>query len=179
MKEGGFNLQKWLSNSKSLQEKIAEYESKYFGESAIVNREKNQKILGVKWVLNSNELVFNIRDLIDEYNNITPITKRVILKFVASIFDPVGVLSPAVICVKQYFQKLCGLKKDWDISLPEELVAEWKKLLFGLMKLKPVYISRFYLDNYSLGEIKPVEMYKFSDVSAMTYASCIYLNSFI
>ena len=100
MKEGGFNLQEWLSNSKSLQEKIAEYESKYFGESAIVNREKNKKILGVKWVLNSNELVFNIRDLIDEYNNITPITKRVILKFVASIFDPVGVLSPAVICVK-------------------------------------------------------------------------------
>ena len=102
MKEGGFNLRKWLSNSKFLQEKIAEYDSKYFGESANVNREEDHKILGVKWVLNSEELVFDIRDLTDEYNNINLITKRVTLKFVASIFDPIGVLSPAVICVKNY-----------------------------------------------------------------------------
>ena len=91
MKERGFNLRKCLSNSKSLPEKIAEYELKCC------------KILRVKWALNSNEVVFNIRDLIGEYNNITPITKRVILKFVASIFDPIGVLSPAVICVKCHF----------------------------------------------------------------------------
>ena len=47
MKEGGFNLRKWLPNSKSLQEKIAEYKSKYFGESANVNREEDHKILGL------------------------------------------------------------------------------------------------------------------------------------
>ena len=51
MKEGGCNLQKWMSNSKSLREKIAHYESKYFGESASVNREEDD------------ELVFHIRDL--------------------------------------------------------------------------------------------------------------------
>ena len=107
-----------------------------------------------------------IVDLIDEHNNIMPITKRVILKFVASIFDPIGVLSPAVICVKLYFQKLCSVKIDCDLPLPEELVAEWKKLSLRLMKLKPVYISRFYLDNYSLEEIKSVEMHGFSDASA-------------
>ena len=56
MKKGAFNLRKWVSNSKSLQEKIAEYESKYFGESAIANREEDHKILEVKWVLNSDEL---------------------------------------------------------------------------------------------------------------------------
>ena len=65
MKKRGFNLRKWLSNSKSLQEKIAEYKSKYFGESANVNREEDHKIIGVKWILNSDDLVFNIRDLID------------------------------------------------------------------------------------------------------------------
>ena len=64
MKEAGFNLRKWLSNSKFLKEKIAECESKYFEESRNVNRE-DHKILGVKWVLKPNELVFNIRDLID------------------------------------------------------------------------------------------------------------------
>ena len=40
MKEAGFNLRK------SIQEKIAEYELKYFGESANVNREEGHKILG-------------------------------------------------------------------------------------------------------------------------------------
>ena len=57
MKEGGFKLQKWLSNSKSLQKQIAEYECKNFGEFANVNREVDQKILGVKWALNSEGLV--------------------------------------------------------------------------------------------------------------------------
>ena len=42
MKEGGFNLPKWQSNSKSFQDKIAENESKYFGESANVNREDHK-----------------------------------------------------------------------------------------------------------------------------------------
>ena len=50
MKDGGLNLRKWLSNSKSLQAKIAEYESKYFGESAYVSRE-DHKILLVNWAL--------------------------------------------------------------------------------------------------------------------------------
>ena len=38
------------------------------------------------------------------------------------------------------------------------------------MKLKPVYISRFYLDNYSLEDIKSVEMHGFSNTSANAYA---------
>ena len=90
MKEGGFNLRKWLSNSKFLQEKNAEYESKYLGESANVNREEDHKILGVKWVLNSEELVFDIRDLTDEYNNITLITKRVTLKLLQAFLIQLG-----------------------------------------------------------------------------------------
>ena len=85
---------------------------------------KITKFFGVNWALYSDELVFNVRDLIDEYNNITSITKRVILKFVASIFDPIGVLSPAVICVKVHFQKLYILKMDWDLFFREELVPE-------------------------------------------------------
>ena len=76
----------------------------------------------MKWVLNSDELVFNIWDLIGEYNNITP-----------SIFDSIGVLPSAVTYVKLYFQKLCGLKIDWDLPLPEELIAEWQKLSFGFI----------------------------------------------
>ena len=137
---------------------------------------KITKFFGVNWALYSDELVFNVRDLIDEYNNITSITKRVILKFVASIFDPIGVLSPAVICVKVHFQKLCILKMDWDLFFREELVPEEQSLLFGLIKLKPVYISRFYLDKYSLEEIKSDGMHGFSDASAKAYASFIYLK---
>ena len=68
------------------------------------------------------------------------------------------------------------MKIDWDLPLPEELVTGWRKLLFGLMKLKPVYISRFHLNNYSLEEIKSVEMHGVSDASVKEYASCIYLK---
>ena len=50
------------------------------------------------------------------------------------------------------------MKIDWNLPLPEELVPEWKKNLFGLTKLKSV------------------EMHGFSDASARAYPSCIYLK---
>ena len=112
-----------------------------------------------------------MRDLIDEYNNITTITNKVV--FAASIFDTIGGLSPAVTCAKLLLR--CFLNY-WDFTLPEELIAESQKL-FGLMRLTPVYnISRCNLDNFSLGEIKSIEMHGLSDNSARTYAFCIYLK---
>ena len=50
--------------------------------------------------------------------------KRIILKFVASIFDPLGIVAPAVVKIKLLFQKLCPLKIDWDLTLSEDLIVE-------------------------------------------------------
>ena len=176
LREGSFNLRKWLSNSKSLREKIAIYELEHFGKSSEINLEEKHKILGVNWAIDSDELIFSINDLLYAFKDVKHISKRVILKFIASIYDPIGVLSPAVVNVKLLFQKLCHLKLDWDYPLSEELVLEWRKLLSDLSKLKPICLPRFYLDGYGLDEIKFVEMHGFCDASAKAYACSVYLK---
>ena len=51
-----------------------------------------QKVLGIPWNINKDSLVMRIDEVIA--NATLTVTKRVLLKVVASIFDPLGVLSP-------------------------------------------------------------------------------------
>jgi len=46
--------------------------------------------------------------------NSTASTKRKVLAIAASIFDPLGLLSPAVIAYKMFLQKLWQDKLQWD-----------------------------------------------------------------
>jgi hypothetical protein len=98
MSEGGFNLRKWNSNSNNS------------------NREKSVKVLGSNWNTNSDELFFDLENLIT-YAKSLPITKRASLKLTAKIFDPLGFLSPFTIRLKAMFQILCCDKIDWDEEL--------------------------------------------------------------
>ena len=51
-----------------------------------------------------------------------PPTKRNLLIVLASLFDPLGIISPSIIYVKVLFQEVCKAKIDWDQerSLPKQ-----------------------------------------------------------
>ena len=86
---------------------LHDYEHNYFKEENLPV--KNEvKILGVNWDVSEDELIFSLNDIILEalsYRGV--ITKRYLLKTIASIFDPLGVLSPAVVNLKLLFQEIC------------------------------------------------------------------------
>ena len=73
------------------------------------------------------------------------ISKRTVLKELSSVYDLLGILSPAVIPLKLLFQEICILKLDWDVPLPAEFTAKWKKLIGTLIKFDIISIPRFYL----------------------------------
>jgi hypothetical protein len=52
-------------------------------------------------------------------------TKRKVLAITASIFDPLGLLSPTVIAYKIFLQKLWQDKLQWDDLLFAHLQQEW------------------------------------------------------
>ena len=138
--------------------------------------ENKHKILGVSWSIREDYLLFDFCDLLKEFIEIENVTKGVILKFVARIFDPLGITAPAVVKIKLLFQKLCSLRIDWDLTLSEDLIIKWTALLSNLKQLKPIKLPRFYLKDFSFDDINGIEMHCFSDASLKVYGCVIYLN---
>ena len=159
MKEGRFELKKWTTNCASLLKKINEFESLYFGNSPEVKSEN--KVLGVTWNNNEDNLLFSLKDVIEAALNNDVVTKRIVLKTVSSIYDPLGLLSPAVVCFKLMFQEVCSLKCDWDFPLADEFKVRWRRLLLSLLNLDVILIPRHYLLHNDLTEIKDIEVHGF------------------
>ena len=104
-----------------------------------------------------------------------PCTKRSILRVTASLFDPLGILSPYTITLKMLFQGLCISKTDWDEPLHAGTQAQWKKLLEDLILLSELRIPRccFLVTSHPVS----VSLHGFSDASEHAYAAVLYLSS--
>ena len=105
MKEGGFNLRKWKTNSKILQDKIhlAETED---------SEAREVRILGVKWNTALDTFQFDFKDVTEFIRSLPP-TKRSILRISAKVFDPLGLLSPFV----RFYFKNCARANQTGMQL--------------------------------------------------------------
>ena len=194
MAEGGFNLRKWNSNSRTLlkaiescenpsgepksnQETTKEDDESYAKSSTTLgsSEAKNDtivKVLGLNWNTVSDEFFFDFTELYN-YGSSLPATKRSILKLTAKIFDPIGFLTPFTIEMKILFQELCLGKIDWDTDLQGTLLLTWNKLLEELKWLSNVRIPRCYFQSNPV----EIELHGFSDASNRAYAAVVYMRS--
>ena len=79
MKDGGFNLRKWKTNSTIVRQRISEEMKEEDDKSAV-------KILGLNWNTMSDELRFEFVSVM-EYLKSLPPTKRSVLKLSAKLFE--------------------------------------------------------------------------------------------
>ena len=94
-----FQLHKWHSNVLELEEN-----EKNSDESAI---------LGVPWNKRNDTFAVKFPDIgVEE-------TKRGILKYLASIYDPLGIVSPITLAGKIIYRMICDSKLGWDQQLPK------------------------------------------------------------
>ncbi len=127
---GGFNLRKFLTNSQQLQSRINESEKSHtqpkgsleenpphyldetYTEATLGNNPRlisgEQKILGVRWEPNSDQLVFDVAEIAQLAGTLEP-TKRNVVSTIGRFYDPLGFLAP-LIKFKILFQKLCESK---------------------------------------------------------------------
>ena len=114
-----------------------------------------EKVLGVIWNpvedslsvrvdLNHNKRNRGLRNPPVELENI-PFTRRICLRLVNGIFDPMGLFSPVTlrlkILMKQQF--VIGTKyKKWDTLLDSEDRLEWIKVLKDILELNNIHIPR-------------------------------------
>lgn len=72
----------------------------------------------------------------------TIVTKRQILSEIATIFDPLGLISPVVIKAKIKVQRLWVMGIGWDETLPEETMSDWYKFRESILLLNNLFIPR-------------------------------------
>ena len=106
-------------------------------QTASFNENINKRTLGVKWDVTKDVFTFDTVKVKEE-----DVTKRNILKTVASIFDPVGFVAPFLVTGKIFLQKLWRLKVYWDDKITKSQYKQWEKWKGDLVNLKGVTIPR-------------------------------------
>ena len=190
LKTGAFNLRKFTSNSNALQARIDAEESVQLSDSSPTVgaaetfsqatlggaqrlREGEQKVLGVNWSVSSDQIIFSFGELAEQARALEP-TKRNVISLIGRFYDPIGFLAPIVVRYKVFMQSLCEAKIDWDDTIPEPLITQWRKLVLNLSESQPVTLPRCYLHGVN-GEILSYRLCGYCDASLSAYAAVIYL----
>lgn len=161
----GFRLTKYISNVDDLIHALPP--------SEVENTDKDLEfftsVLGVKWNVARDLFCFTCDLEIPDF-----VTRRQMLSVVSSIYDPLGLLSPATVRGKMLLQEAVRMKLPWDQPVPLELFCEWKKWLNCMNQVGELCVERC---------IKPweesecaLELHHFSDASEKAFGSCSYLR---
>ena len=109
MKAGVFRSTKFFSNNENVMKTIPEMERAKSLQGASLNNDIKKRTLGMKLDVVKDSFVFESLTFERE-----EVTKRAILEIVASIFDPLGFVSPFVLTAEIFLQELWRMKLDWD-----------------------------------------------------------------
>jgi hypothetical protein len=102
----------------------------------------------------------------------TPITKRSVLSYLASFFDPMGYIAPALLQAKLLFQNTWGMDLKWDDTITDpEFQADWEAACDSMQGAEGVKMARHLsLDHDQLTIVA------FTDASGASYGACVYLK---
>ena len=173
LKEGGFELRKWNSNKKELMDKICveENENSYEqGKNCLGLR----KVLGINWDIEKDLFGFDFDEIVQLAKDLK-FTKRNLLKINATLFDPLGLISPITLQGKLLFKLLCIDKSDWDDELDDIIKQKFLKFLNDLKIIKQISMSRFIYGAFK-EQICNIELHCFCDSSLQAYSSVIYIR---
>ena len=155
---GGFHLQKWLSNEAEVIQDIPDDE-RVPGVDIPDGGLASQKTLGVLWKAKDDIFSFNV----EKFEKAETMTKRTVLSKIATIFDPLQLLSP--------MQEMWTAGDGQDEPLHDDLSAKWKAWSGELTNLSSFQVPRCLRRPNS----KDTQLHVFSDASRDAYSAVAYL----
>ena len=138
---------------------------------------QNSKILGIVWNEIDDQLVLSMKELFENVDSSKMPTKREILKIIAGIYDPIGLIQPLTIGLKLLFREICLLNVGWDETLPKEICTKWLKIVRSFMDVPAVAVNRYYFAGCSIDDpIENIYLHGFSDAADLAYGCCVYIK---
>ena len=105
----GFKLHKWHSNEPNLEtNNLSSQTELNFEKEHLRSKANETKIRGLNWDKQRDTLRVEIP------TESQRLTKRNVLKTLASIYDPLGFISPVLLIGKILFRNLCDLSIPWN-----------------------------------------------------------------
>ena len=96
---------------------------------------KGHKVLGQAWDNETDELKFDLSKTGEKAKNVI-LTKRNLLSILASLFDPLGIVSLAIVYAKILFQDVCRENIGWDETFTGEILKKWETWCNELNQVK-------------------------------------------
>ena len=116
------------------------------------------KILGHAWNKDDDTLELLAKPFPQEH----PVTKRTILSYLGTVYDPLGIISPTMAEGKHIYREACDEKKGWNAEVSPRLKNQW---LRWTKQLKDVRVPRSIAS--FVGEIGAVHLHIFADASIL------------
>ena len=149
MANAGMELRKWRRNSIASKDNTAD------------------KALGICWELPCDELHL----LSSSVDLPTQWTRRSLLRTVAALFDPLGLMSPVTITGRISLQCSWKEKQDWDAPLSSELCRRAEKRKEDSAQIDSFSACRW-IGTHPEGVYN---LHLFCDASEVAYGCCVYL----
>ena len=168
---GGFKLTKFVSTSRGLMKTLPKED--HGKDVTSINLDfdtlPQTRALGVHWDMDSDTFSFTA-SLMDR-----PVTKRGILSTVSSVYDPIGIAAPFILCGRLVLQNLCRLRLDWDDDIPNEQKKIWQNWLGEFHILSQLQVNRCFKPP-GFGKTVFCQLHHFSDASESAYGVVSFLR---
>jgi len=165
-KKAGMHARKWISNSSSVMSEIPPGD-RATGMDIKDGGLSTTKTLGVAWSAAADVFTFKVIPAKADFC----FTKRNVLKKVATIFDPLGLLGPFTIRAKILMQEMWVGGFEWDDLLPEGLRDKVEAWFGELAILESIQVPRCLR---SASETGKMTLHTFVDASQEAYGCVIY-----
>ena len=132
-------------------------------------------LLGVQWDTITDELILQL----PSFDDLSKLTKRSMLSHIASVYDPCGLISPAILPAKNAQAKIWASEANakWDDPINDKLKMEFIRILASWENVTFRFPRRSF--SSKLNSNASLQLHGFSDASQNGFGFSIYVRLII